>query len=96
MLQVPAGTLFAGADFILQLSCQPETGFIAQRRAVTAKMQELHPCLFLRVSRALVTQIPSELISAVVLEYFLSQKALQKPCQTYRLPPATSSAGFSD
>lgn len=95
MLQVPAGTLFAGGDFVLQLMCQPETGFTAQHRAVTAKVQELHPCLFLRVSRALITQIPSELISAMLLDYFLRQKIFAEATSD-RLPPATSRAGFSD
>lgn len=95
MLQVPAGTLFAGGDFVLQLLCQPETFFTAQHRAVTAKVQELHPCLFLRFSRALITQIPSELISAMLLDYFLRQKIFAEATSD-RLPPATSRAGFSD
>lgn len=42
------------------------------------------------------TQLSSELISAIVLDYFLSQKNLQKLCQDYRQPPATSNAVFPD
>lgn len=42
------------------------------------------------------TQLSSELISAVVLDYFLSQKHFQKLCEDQAPPPATGSAVFPD
>lgn len=41
------------------------------------------------------TQLSTELISAIALDYFLSRKNLLKLCQDYRLPPATSNAVIS-
>ena len=87
---------------MFQLLCQRGTGFIAQWCAVIPRMQQLdlHAVPTTPVPEGLQsssnTQLSSELISAVVLDYFLSQKHLQKLCQNYRLPRATSNALFPD
>lgn len=100
-LQVPAGAVFTGGGFMFQLLCQPESGFIAQWWAVIPKMQQLdlHAVPTTPVPEGLQsssnTQLSSELISAIVLDYFLSWKNLLKLCQDYRLPPATSNAVIS-
>lgn len=85
-----------------QLLCLLETGLIAQWCAVIPKMQQLdsHAVPTTPIPEGpwniRNTQLSSELISAIVLDYFLSQKNLQKLCQDYRLPPATSNAVFPD
>lgn len=85
-----------------QLLRQPETGLIAQWQAVVPKMQRLdsHAVLTTPLPEGLQNisniQLSSELISAIEPDYFPSQKNLQKLCQDYRLPPATSNAVFPD